>query len=1250
MAMSDSWENPVSGDWSDAADWSSGALPGSNSAVTIGVSGTYTVTLNSPAEAASLTLSDKTATLYVDRQLSVSGDIALHAGELELGAGGIIADATVQLSGGSVAFTGGSAEYSIDGVTYPGGTLSDVIWQGELVVGSTGVTITDGITLENAAGTGPGYASVGYGGLDIVGTTTLNSATIELGGDLSSVADDAAAVLTFGSGLNLLVDGGGAITLVDGGAFGDGIVNDGSITVSAADDGEFDVFGNSFTNNGSVAVYGNDDMLGIDSANVSNSGSLTLADGGCVTMDSATIGADSGTINFGSTADYENQLNIGNTMPGDTIDGFGPGDFIDMAIAYDPAGTPVLGANNVLQFTDDGQTYDLKFDPTQSFTGEEFVLRDLWGDTLLTMNSTACYCRGTMILTDRGEIPVEELRIGDPVVTISGEAKPICWIGCRSYRGRFAANNREVLPVRFKAGSLADDVPRRELSVSPLHAMFIDGVLIPAQVLVNGSSITQADAIELVEYFHIELAQHDVILAEGAASETFVDDGSRGMFLNAAEYGALYPDAVREPARYCAPRVEDGEELEAVRRRIAARSSGTGRVSIAARIGAPEQTAGGPLRGVLELVRHDLIEGWAQNEQSPDAPVSLLILDNGVTVAQVVADRYRHDLAQAGIGDGRHSFSLAIPGGLGPDTRHLIRVQRVEDGCELLQSPRVVEAIAGSLAPQCVVPANLARHGKLELASRDLIEGWAWDEQRPDEPVALQILNQGEVIARVLANRHRPDLAAAGVGGGRHAFQVRIPGGLSPLSRHTIEVRVEADGSVLPGSPVVIEASTSFDATLEHAIETSVAALGTVADQDRALSFLAAQTERLLRLRAQTEGGLTARVAYEQFRRRWGGGAAPLAEPGLRALVIDAVAPLAGRDGGSQAVLSHMRALQTLGYGLSFASPAEIAALARAGLEAAGISVCATPFYSSVEDVLRCQAGCFDVVYLHRVAIATNYLALARQYCPKARIIYSVADLHHVRLARQSEIEERPELLAVSRRVRMQELTAAWSADAVITHSVDEAALLRQAVPAANVHVVPWEVPRRTGSVPFARRAGLAFIGSYDHAPNLDAAGFLAEVLMPLIWRDHPEIECLLVGSGMPARMRGLARPGLVAQGEVSDLAEVFDRVRLTVAPLRFGAGLKGKVLESLGAGVPCVMSRVAAEGMVLPAALSALVADGADALAVRIATLHGSAAQHQAAAAAGVRLIAEGFTANRVAEALSAAIGLRATARSASG
>jgi len=334
-----------------------------------------------------------------------------------------------------------------------------------------------------------------------------------------------------------------------------------------------------------------------------------------------------------------------------------------------------------------------------------------------------------------------------------------------------------------------------------------------------------------------------------------------------------------------------------------------------------------------------------------------------------------------------------------------------------------------------------------------------------------------------------------------------------------------------------------------------------------------------------------------------------------------------------------MGALQGLGYRVSFASATDIGAEAMAGLEAAGITVCAAPFYTSVEDVLRRQAGCFDVVYLHRAAVATNYLALARQYCPKARILYSVADLHHVRLARQAEIDERPELLAASRRMKMQECTAAWSADAVITHSTEEAALLRRAVPAANVHVVPWEVPMRPAQVPFAQRSGIAFIGSYGHAPNLDAARFLAEQVMPLVWREDRGIECLLVGSGMPDRIRQLARPGLSAVGHVADLAEIFDRVRLTVAPMRYGAGVKGKVLESFAAGVPCVMSPIAAEGIDFPATLAAYIGAGAEELAARIVALHTDATAHAAAAAAGLGLIGEAFGAQQVTAALQVAI-----------
>jgi O-antigen biosynthesis protein len=100
--------------------------------------------------------------------------------------------------------------------------------------------------------------------------------------------------------------------------------------------------------------------------------------------------------------------------------------------------------------------------------------------------------------------------------------------------------------------------------------MFIDGMLIPAAALVNGVSIVQEAEIDEVTYIHLEFDTHTVIYAEGAASESFVDDESRAMFDNAAEYARLYPDAVVKPARFCAPRVEDGEELEAARRRLAA--------------------------------------------------------------------------------------------------------------------------------------------------------------------------------------------------------------------------------------------------------------------------------------------------------------------------------------------------------------------------------------------------------------------------------------------------------------------------------------------------------------------------------------------------------------------------------------------------------------------------------------------------------------------------------------------------------
>jgi hypothetical protein len=188
-----------------------------------------------------------------------------------------------------------------------------------------------------------------------------------------------------------------------------------------------------------------------------------------------------------------------------------------------------------------------------------------------TADHPACYCRGTLILTDHGEVAVEDLRIGDRLVTRSGAARAIRWIGTRNYVGRLATESGNALPVCIHAGALAEGVPRRDLSVSPLHAMFLDGALVTAQRLVNGTTITQRGTVGWVDYFHVELDSHDIIWAEGAPSETFLDDHCRASFHNAAEYRSLYPDEPTRPAEPCAPRLEGGEALAALKRRLAAR-------------------------------------------------------------------------------------------------------------------------------------------------------------------------------------------------------------------------------------------------------------------------------------------------------------------------------------------------------------------------------------------------------------------------------------------------------------------------------------------------------------------------------------------------------------------------------------------------------------------------------------------------------------------------------------------------------
>jgi hypothetical protein len=153
-----------------------------------------------------------------------------------------------------------------------------------------------------------------------------------------------------------------------------------------------------------------------------------------------------------------------------------------------------------------------------------------------------CYCVGTRIATERGDRPVEDLVIGDRVLTLDGELRPIKWIGRQTVSLRFADPLR-VLPVRIRAGALAENVPCRDLLLSPDHAVLVDDVLLHAGALVNGASIVrETNVSQTFTYYHVELDDHSLILAENTPAETFVDNVDRLGFDNWAEHEALYPD------------------------------------------------------------------------------------------------------------------------------------------------------------------------------------------------------------------------------------------------------------------------------------------------------------------------------------------------------------------------------------------------------------------------------------------------------------------------------------------------------------------------------------------------------------------------------------------------------------------------------------------------------------------------------------------------------------------------------------
>jgi hypothetical protein len=325
-----------------------------------------------------------------------------------------------------------------------------------------------------------------------------------------------------------------------------------------------------FVNAGTVVVDGGSgtghySAYAFFSGGVGGDGTMTVANGALEFEQDVSAGQ---TIEFEDANGYMG-LGTSDLSSGafqGTIEGFRPGDTIDLGTAASSIDPSVVGEIRVLNNLDLVGTLHLTAAPGSN----TFALgQGTNGDGLLEM-VPACYAAGTRILSDRGEVAVENLRAGNRVMAHAGDGRmvphQIVWIGHRHVDCGRHPKPKTVWPVRVTAGAFGDRVPHRDLYLSPDHAVFVDGVLVPIRCLVDGDAIDQVPAAR-VTYFHVELSTHAVLLAEGLPAESFLDAGSRAAFDNGGGAVQLHPDfaARRWDADGCAPLVVAGPKLDQVR-------------------------------------------------------------------------------------------------------------------------------------------------------------------------------------------------------------------------------------------------------------------------------------------------------------------------------------------------------------------------------------------------------------------------------------------------------------------------------------------------------------------------------------------------------------------------------------------------------------------------------------------------------------------------------------------------------------
>jgi len=313
-----------------------------------------------------------------------------------------------------------------------------------------------------------------------------------------------------------------------------------------------------------------------------------------------------------------------------------------------------------------------------------------------------------------------------------------------------------------------------------------------------------------------------------------------------------------------------------------------------------------------------------------------------------------------------------------------------------------------------------------------------------------------------------------------------------------------------------------------------------------------------------------------------------------RVLLIDHAVPSLKEDAGSYAAIQEIKLIQSLGFEVIFADLQVKYNLNNTTLlQKMGVEVLYSPFFSSLSAALETYVPTVCAVYITRYNVVEKVLPIIKKVNAAIPILFNNADLHFLRELRMALRENNAEGIDNAVITRGRELAVMAKVDAVLSYTeVEHAVIISHLLDADKVYSCPWVLEEKYQGQSFEEREGIAFLGGYQHTPNVEAVKFFVEQVAPLLLVKAPNIIFYVYGSHLPDYFLDYSSDNIKMIGFVDNLDDLYQQHRVFVAPLLSGAGIKGKVLEALAYGLPTVLSSIAAEGIGLSHNLTTLQAE----------------------------------------------------------